>query len=171
MKTQNGWTKGADNTYTTDGFIPRDKIALSLGIDEHLIASVAYVGQEYWDAATIVSVAPEAVNLTPHAITVRMANGEVTYPPSGTVARVQSASVPLSAVNGIPVVRNVWGEVSGLPSIGEVGDNIYIVSSLVLGRLGEEWRGIAVAPATGPHDNAIRNDAGQIVAVTQFVTV
>ena len=86
MKTQNGWTMGTNNTHTTDGFIPRDKIALSLGVEEHRIASVAYIGEEYWDAATIVSVAPLALNLTPHAITVRMTNGEVTYPPSGTVA-------------------------------------------------------------------------------------
>lgn len=46
-----------------------------------------------------------------------------------------------------------------------------IVSGLVLARLSLEWSGVAFAPATGPNDGVIRNEAGHVVGVTKLVTV
>ena len=53
--------------------------------------------------------------------------------------------------------------------IGSPSDGPCLVSSLVLSALGEEWKGVAFAPDTG--DTAIRNESGQIIAVTRLITV
>ena len=104
------------------------------------------------------------INLTPHAITVRAADGtDTTYPPSGTVARVSTTDEVVGAcpVTGAPIVRRVFGEVTGLPEEGTPCLVSALVLSAVPGRAG------VYAPDTGP--TAIRNEAGQIVAVTRLV--
>lgn len=119
-------------------------------------------------------------NLTPHAITIVTSdNTTVKIEPSGNLARVTSQSVASGEYNGIPVVRTIFGAVEGMPNPPAP----CLVSALVLAQLGEEWRGIAFAPATGPADGAIRSDGvtpgpdgkvipkGQILAVTKLVTV
>src|SRR5690554_2989187 len=61
------------------------------------------------------------INLTPHAITVRAADGtDTTFPPSGTVARVSTTDVVVGTcpVTGAPIVRRVFGDVTGLPADG-----------------------------------------------------
>lgn len=63
-------------------------------------------------------------------------------------------------------MANEYGKVEGLP---ENKDTPIIVSSMVLGQLGAGWRNIAFAPDTGK--TAIRNEQGQVIAVTQLVTV
>ena len=111
------------------------------------------------------------LNLTPHAISFQAETGEVTtFPAAGTVARVSTSSVPAGLVPGtnIPVIRTVYGEVEGVPALP---CDPFLVSGLVLGRLGSEYSGVAFAPATGPADGAVRNEKGHIVAVTKFVTV
>lgn len=113
------------------------------------------------------------LNLTPHAIgVVDGVDGETVHilPASGQVARVSTRSVPqgtLGLPGGIvlPVMTTVYGSVEGVPAPG--GEK-FIVSSMVLDRLGPEYRGQAFAPDTGP--TALRKD-GQIVAVRQFRTV
>ena len=118
------------------------------------------------------------VNLTPHAIVVRHAGGDLVLPPSGQVARVSSVSAPAGHVEhnvlvdglavlgaSIPCVRLAWGEVEGLPAPD--GRSTFVVSALVLGRCG--GRDDVVAPATGPTDGAIRDDGGRIIAVTKLV--
>ena len=103
-------------------------------------------------------------NLTPHAITIRAQDGtEVTIPPSGTVARVSTTDevVGTCPITGAPIVRRVFGEVTGLPEDGTPCLVSALVLSAVPGRAG------VYAPDTGP--TAIRNDAGQIVAVTRLV--
>lgn len=104
------------------------------------------------------------INLTPHPIVIRCQDGtETTIPPSGTVARVSTTDevVGTCPVTGAPIVRRVFGEVIGLPEEGVP----CLVSSLVLSAVpGREG---VYAPDTGP--TAIRNESGQIVAVTRLV--
>lgn len=122
------------------------------------------------------------INLTPHAITIvsNTETGEtITIQPFGIVARVSTKSIPMPEYQGVPVIRTVYGDVEGMPNY----PTPCLVSGMVLAQLGEEWRGIAFAPATGPSDGAIRSDGvnpgpsgeviprGQIHAVTKLVTV
>lgn len=110
-------------------------------------------------------------NLTPHSISVFNEAGEqFVFQPSGQVARVSTTAVTRPSHNGIPVIATVFGEVEGLGSPQDYPEGV-LVSAMVLGRLGQEWSGVAFAPATGPKDGALRNEAGQIVAVTKLVTV
>jgi hypothetical protein len=105
------------------------------------------------------------INLTPHAINVRLNGRDITIPPSGQVARVASSSALVAEVDGIPVYRTVFGEIEGLPA---PQDGIVLVTSTIVAqaaaRLG---RTDVVSPDTGP--TAIRQD-GQIVAVTRLQT-
>ena len=103
------------------------------------------------------------INLTPHAIVIRKNDGtDITFPPSGKVARVDELpNVHMGNIDGITILsRTVFGQVIDLPEPVEgIG---YIVSGLVAGVV---YRADVFAPATGPKDNAIRNDKGHIVAV------
>ena len=111
-------------------------------------------------------------NLTPHAIVIRtIMNGDKVFQPSGEVARV-STNTEVVTINhlGTDIIRTVYGEVEGLGSPSDYPEGV-LVSGLVLSRLGSEWTGIAFAPATGPDQGVIRNDKGQIIAVTKLVTV
>lgn len=117
-------------------------------------------------------------NLTPHKITLRTmraaqrdgAPRDLTIEPSGTIARVVSRVGESKTFTDIPVpvLPPVDpGSIEGLP---EPEDGVvYIVSGFVIGH--PEIAGIredVMAPATGPKDNAIRNERGHIVAVTQL---
>lgn len=119
------------------------------------------------------------INLTPHAITVQIGDRSITFPPSGTVARVESIEFISGSMdifdpavaecdeqgnsNGcrVPVVVRSFGEVHGLPNDGSP----CIVSSLVLGAV--PGRPNTFAPDTG--STAIRNERGQVIAVTRLV--
>jgi len=103
------------------------------------------------------------LNLTPHAITLRTPQGDVTFPPSGKVARVSTISVETGEIiHGVAVIRNTYGPVEGLPTDGSP----CIVSGMVLAAIPAGTPGV-YAPATGA--TAIREN-GQVVAVTQLVT-
>lgn len=103
------------------------------------------------------------LNLTPHAITLRTPSGDVTFPPSGAVARVSTVAQDTGLmVAGVRVVRNTYGPVTGLPADGQP----CIVSGMVLGALPAGTPGV-YAPATGA--TAIRDERGQVVAVTELV--
>lgn len=115
----------------------------------------------------------QIVNLTPHPIRLRAANGaETEVPPSGTVARVASRPAwDARAVPGLPVpVQGApqWGTIEGLPAPRDGA--VYLVSALVLEavRASGAHRPDVMAPATGPQDGAVRDDAGRIVAVTRL---
>lgn len=120
------------------------------------------------------------LNLTPHPITIRCVDGyEVTFPPSGTVARVSTVETVIGSrdvfdpsvaecdeqgnSNGsrVKVVRRVFGEVTGLPEEGIE----CIVSSMVLDAV-KGRRGV-YAPDSGP--TAIRGEKGFVIAVTRLV--
>lgn len=112
-------------------------------------------------------------NLTPHTVILQNpATGETKEYPSSGVARVAVSQEIMGEHGGLKVVRTTYGNVEGMPSIEEAkAAGGVIVSSIVLSRLGEEWTGVAFAPDTSPNGGAIRNEAGQIQAVTQLVTV
>ena len=102
------------------------------------------------------------LNLTPHAITLRTPNGDVTFQPSGQVARVSTVATDTGlTVAGVRVIRNQYGPVTGLPTDGTP----CIVSGMVLAALPPGTPNV-YAPATG--STAIREN-GQVVAVTELV--
>ncbi len=119
------------------------------------------------------------INLTPHAITLKCADGsEVTFQPSGMARVVTIESIVgtrdvwphgktevdeqgNSTGSRIPVIRRVLGEAEGLPEEGIECLVSAMVLSSVPGRKG------VYAPDSGP--TAIRNEKGQVVAVTRLV--
>ena len=71
------------------------------------------------------------------------------------------------SVNGIPLIRQEYSEIDGLPD--PVPGTMYIVSLIVLNALRPGARYDVCAPATGPNDGAIRDERGQVIAVTKLV--
>jgi hypothetical protein len=110
------------------------------------------------------------INLTPHALTLRAADGtDTVIPPSGTVARVSSTPGPLETVAGVPVPvagMQTFGGVEGLPVT--TPGTMFIVSALVLSAL-RGSRPDVVGPGTGPNDGTVRNEKGHVIAVTRLV--
>lgn len=103
------------------------------------------------------------VNLTPHPIVIRRADGtDTTFVPSGKVARVdETANSIVGDIEGIPVLaKSQFTQVIDLPEPEE--GVVFIVSGLVAGQVS---RNDVFSPATGPKDDAIRNEKGHIVAV------
>jgi len=103
------------------------------------------------------------VNLTPHKIVIRTAEGDIEIEPSGMIARAITVETPAEPINGIPTIRRDFGEIKGLPA--PEPDTVYIVSSIALSAVGS--RNDVVAPDTGP--TAIRDEEDRIVAVTRLV--
>lgn len=103
------------------------------------------------------------LNLTPHAITVRLPDGtERTYPPSGTVARVATYETSAANLDGIPTSYRRTGMIEGLTL--PVAEPV-LVSGMVLAEL--TGTDNVFAPDSGA--TAIRDERGQIVAVTRLV--
>ena len=96
-------------------------------------------------------------NYTPHNVNL---NDGREFASEG-VARI---SVSFSAPNEHGLVKQVFGELEGLPEPEK--DVMYIVSLLVLE---SSSRSDLVAPATG-HKETVRNEKGHIVSVPYFVT-
>jgi hypothetical protein len=78
----------------------------------------------------------EYVNLTPHMINVHTPEGVRDIPPSGDVARVSSTSELVGFLDGIPLFRTVYGEVTGLPAPRD--GEVFVVSGMVAGRVSRE---------------------------------
>lgn len=115
------------------------------------------------------------VNLTPHPITFKFNNESITFQPSGKVARIISngASQHDVVTDGI-IISYVNPGIESLVDLPEPQDNtFYIVSSLVLNYLRSigSHRKDVVAPGTGPKDGAIRDEKGNIVAITKFIGI
>lgn len=110
------------------------------------------------------------INLTKHVVNVQTETEGWVLEPSGTEARVTSKQEVYANICGIPVVRTTYSEVEGLPA--QEDGKIYIVSTLVLQALKANGitRTDCVAPNTSPA-GAIRNEAGQVVAVKGFQTL
>jgi hypothetical protein len=113
-------------------------------------------------------IATKVVNLTPHEVSVC----GVTFPPSGTVARVATIQTEAGTItfdgHTFPVVHNTYGAVEGLP--GPEPGTVYLVSALVLSALEAQgiYRDDVFAPDTSPK-GAIRGPDGQIKGVRQLV--
>jgi hypothetical protein len=101
------------------------------------------------------------INLTPHAITLHAPQGKLTLPPSGTVARVITIETAVGKMLGVSVIVRQMSEAQGLPEPGIPCIVSAMVASAVPGRPG------VFAPDTGP--TAIRDERGQVVAVTRLV--
>lgn len=97
------------------------------------------------------------INVTPHAIVVRVEDLEQVYAPSGTIARVEDTFTLVK--EGIYLLEQ--GEVQDLPL--EQEGVFYIVSAMVFAATD---RVDVVAPATGL---ATRNDKGHIISVPGFI--
>lgn len=93
------------------------------------------------------------INLTPHAITIVMESGNIVVPPSGVVARRSENTVTIGMVEGIPIVKKVFGVVENLPD--PVEGIIYITSALV----GAE---VKRADVMSPGD-PVRDEHGRVI--------
>lgn len=108
------------------------------------------------------------VNLTPHRVVVIFDDSlgrpcVREFPPSGQIARVAVSTVPDGMVEGVPVVRTVFGQVENLP---KPQDGVFfIVSSIVAQAV--RGREDVLAPDTGP-ESAIRDEDGRITAVRRL---
>lgn len=106
------------------------------------------------------------LNLTPHAIRIinEMTGSETVIEPSGTVARCSTKSeiVGTCPLTGVPIVRKVFGEVTGLPTDGTP----CLVSVVVLGAVA----GMAgvYAPDTSP-ESVVRDAKGLVYGVKKLV--
>lgn len=104
------------------------------------------------------------VNITPHAIVIRVGTQHVTVPPSGQVARVATQTIPTGVVEfggiEIPTYRQVAGDVTGLPDPQD--DTIFVVSSMV--RLASPGRPDVASPG-----ELIRDAAGQPVGCNGLI--
>lgn len=101
------------------------------------------------------------INLTPHPISI---TDGPTFEPSGTIARVSVQQADAGNINGIPVKKQVFGDITGLPDPQD--DTIFIVSTLVLEAAKAIGRNDLVAPNSA---NAVRDENGHIVSVPGFV--
>jgi hypothetical protein len=115
----------------------------------------------------------DLVNLTPHTITLRRPDGSyLVVPPSGRVARVHTLPGyrTSATVSGVPVYAppELCG-VANLPPPGEDGTSAYLVSAIVRTHPSVVGRSDVVSPGTGPDDEAIRDEQGQIVAATRLI--
>lgn len=110
------------------------------------------------------------LNLTPHPIALRLADGTTTtIPASGTIARVaMQETVTALTVAGVPVITRQPGEITGLPPADDIATaGGAIVSAMVLSAI-PAGTACIYAPDTG--HTAIRDEAGRIIAVTRLVS-
>ena len=112
------------------------------------------------------------VNLTPHPLNLCDEKGEVktVIPASGRVARIEVEQRVVGYVERPegkkwPVVTSDVGRIKGLPKPS--AGSLYVVSLFVLANL-PAGRSDVIAPDTGK--TCVRDDAGRIVGVRQFVT-
>ncbi|WP_461369275.1 hypothetical protein [Candidatus Darwinibacter acetoxidans] len=101
------------------------------------------------------------VNLTPHALNVRKADGTfLELPPSGTVARRSAERVVVGEVDGITVYATKFGRLEGLPEPSD--GTVYIVSALAAQACGD--RDDVLVPG-----EAIRDEAGRVIGCNGLV--
>lgn len=95
-------------------------------------------------------------NLTPHDINIVSQDGSpvATIPYSGTVARVRQTTVPAGTIDGIPITRSEFGEVTGLP---EPQAGIYYVVSLATAKAAAHRDDLLVT------NQAVRDEHGNIL--------
>lgn len=100
------------------------------------------------------------VNKTPHTIHIADDAGNIIreIPPTPPSCRVASTAKPGPALDGVPFVETVFGEIENLPAPQE--DVWYIVSQIVIAAA--NGRPDLVRPDSGP--TAIRDKDGKMMA-------
>lgn len=101
------------------------------------------------------------VNLTPHAITFVREDGNVVIPSSG-IARAATTREIVGEIDGLPVARIVYGEVTGLPE--PVEGTIYVVSQITAAAVPDRADVFIV-------DGTVRDSEGRIVGATGLAHV
>lgn len=99
----------------------------------------------------------------------------VTFPPSGKVARIVSRdSHQQDTVIENIIISYINPGIESIVDLPEPQENTYyIVSSLVLNHLrstGSKRKDV-IAPGTGPKDGAIRDEKGNVIAITKFIGI
>jgi len=116
----------------------------------------------------------QIINVTPHAIRIRVnADNKTAQPdptdivlqPSGTIARVSVQSVQSGDVNGLPIMSSVFGDPVDLPDPQD--DTIFVGSMPLAQKAAAMGRTDVVSPNTAPKQD-IRDDAGRTFAVFGF---
>lgn len=102
------------------------------------------------------------INLTPHEITIISEGGNITIPPSGTVARCAVTRRQVGSVDGIPVNRTVFGAVEGLP---EPQPNTYYIVSAIVAQARPDRGDLLIT------DDAVRDAQGRIIGCRALATV
>lgn len=102
------------------------------------------------------------INLTPHTINLYRGEEMIMAIPSSGVARVNSTSQVIGEINGFPIRRNVYGEITDLPD-PEAG-TIYVVSALVA-QAAKDRKDLLIV------DDTVRNENGQIIGCRGFARV
>ncbi len=110
----------------------------------------------------------QLMNLTPHDITYYVGKTPSVFPKSGIVARVSQDNYPSrlsenSEFDGLALVTSKYGEGIDLP-LPQDGI-VFIVSAIVRSAYPDRFD--LISPDSG--STAIRNEAGQIIGVTQFI--
>lgn len=119
--------------------------------EEDLAAATAAAMQRTQSAFT---------NLTPHAVTLVTADGPITWPPSGQVARVSTEVEPVGYAGLAPLRVEQPGPVTGLPEPQR--GRWYIVSGQV--RTACPERLDLVSPGA-----LVRDENGQVVGCEAFI--
>lgn len=97
----------------------------------------------------------KVVNLTPHSINIVDAEGVLIRElPSEGLARVSSVSTPVGVVDEIPVIKQEFGEIEGLPAPEE---GVYYVVSAMIGTAAKNRQDLL-----GPAD-FVRDQEGRIL--------
>lgn len=109
----------------------------------------------------------EICNLTPHAVNLVGDDGNVirTYEPIG-LARAEQKSVVCGTLDGIELVKTVFGKVEGLSDYQE--GVFYIVSAITANAAKAEGRTTADLLIVS---DAVRNDQGQIIGCRRFAVI
>lgn len=107
------------------------------------------------------------VNLTPHAVTVRTAEGAAQreYPSQGII-RARQTDTAAGSLNGIPLVRSAFGEPTGLPETLEPNTR-YIVSALAAQAIADSGMDISQFLLTS---KPVLDDIRQIMGCQHFAT-
>lgn len=110
-------------------------------------------------------------NMTPHPVTVRVGEEEITYEPCGKVFRLVEIDEPYGRdVDGVPVIRRSFAvSITDFPELDDPDAVVIVSLPALMGLKGVHVRALVVAPDTG--SGAIRDEKGQIVAVTRFIVL
>lgn len=110
------------------------------------------------------------VNLTPHPVDIILPSGKrYTLPACTTPARVVHAQSENEAVcvAGEDVEVVLSGRVVQIDHLPPPAPNQFFITSLLVAQACPERPDLLI-PATGPRDGVIRNERGQVTAVTRL---